>query len=417
VTSESPLRRQYAATRDLLDEARDVLLERVHCLPVAWAEARGWSSYLLALSEHALDTADTLGIGKWFLADCDCPASLRDLARRVEELCVLPRWELPENPSVDWPFTGARKRQQIAAVLHHLRAFYPRIGQLVDVGAGRGQLTTRAARALSVPALGLERNSERVAVARLLARLLDENAQVEFLTTDFITDALDSEASALERLERVPDRLLLALHGCGELGDALVRSAVSLSAHVLLLACCPQKIRTKERPSLAACGPTLPKEVLGLANVLSRTAGIEGSLASELATKEARLALRTLFEARGIAVPAGEEMRGVNRRKVHAGLAALALAAFQVRGLPHPSESELRAAAALAHDQYLARRRLSLPRSMLGRVLEIFLALDRAMFLLTAGYDVRVVELFPVEVSPRNIAVLGRIGQYTGAPI
>jgi hypothetical protein len=45
---------------------------------------------------------------------------------------------------------------------------------------------------------------------------------------------------------------------------------------------------------------------------------------------------------------------------------------------------------------------------MLGRVLEIFLALDRAMFLLAAGYEVRVVELFPVGISPRNIAVLGR---------
>ena len=397
--------RQHAAARDVLDEARDLLLGRVDSLPVPWAEARGWSSYLLALSEDALTKADTLGIGKWFLADPDCPTSLRELARRVEGLGVLPHWALPEHPSedprIEWPFTGARKRRQIAAVLHLLRAFYPRISQLVDVGAGRGQLTTQAARALSVPALGLERDSERVAVARLLAG----DAKVEFLTTDIFL----SETSPLENLPRVPDRLFMALHGCGELGDALVRSAVSLSAHVLLLACCPQKIRAQGRPSLGGCGPTLPKEVLGLANVLSRTAGIEGSLASALATKEARLALRYLFETRGIAVPAGEEMRGVNRRKVHAGLSVLALAACQARGLPPPTESELRAAATLAHEQYLARRRLSLPRSMLGRVLEIFLALDRATFLLAAGYDVRVVELFPVEVSPRNIAVLGRI--------
>jgi hypothetical protein len=417
---ESLIRRQHAAARDLLDGARDLLLGRVDFLPVAWAESRGWSDYLLALSEGALDTADTLGIGKWFLADPDCPTTLRELARRVEGLCVLPHFELPEDPSEnskgDWPFTGARKRQQIAAIVHVLRTFYPRICQIVDVGAGRGQLTTRAARALSVPALGLERDSERVAVARLLARLVDkkakedakEDAKVEFLATDiFITDSLAPDASPLERLERFPDRLLLALHGCGELGDALVRSAVSLSAHVLLLACCPQKIRAQERPPLVGSGPTLPKQVLGLANVMSRTAGIERSLVNELATKEARLALRYLFEARGIAVPAGEEMRGVNRRKVHAGLAALAQAACLARGLRYPNESELHAAATLAHDQYLARRRLSLPRSMLGRVLEIFLALDRAMFLLAAGYDVRVVELFPVEVSPRNIAVLG----------
>lgn len=411
--SESTIRRQHAAARDLLNETRDLLLGRVDgrvdALPVAWAEARGWSSYLLALSEDALAKADTLGIGRWFLADPDCPQGLRELARRVEDLCVLPQWnplEAPmEDPTIDWPLTGARKRQQIAAVLHALRAFYPRISQLVDVGAGRGQLTARAARALSVPALGLERDSERVTVARLLARLLVEDAKVEFLTTD----VFDSETLPLDTLERVPDRLLLALHGCGELGDALVRSAVSLSAHVLLLACCPQKIRARERPPLAEGGAPLPKEVLGLANVLSRTAGIEGSLVSELATKEARLALRYLFEARGIAVPAGEEMRGVNRRKVHAGLGVLAVAAFQVRGLPHPTDLELSTAATLAHDQYLARRRLSLPRSMLGRVLEIYLALDRATFLLAAGYEVRVVELFPVEVSPRNIAVLGRI--------
>lgn len=403
---EFSIGRQYAAARDLLDEVRDLLLGRVDSLPVAWAETRGWSGYLLALSEDALAKADTLGIGRWFLADPDCPTSLRELARRVEGLCRLPRFDLPAEPGMDWPFTGARKRQQIAAVLHLLHAFYPRISQLVDVGAGRGQLTTRAARSLSVPALGLERDSERVAVARLLAG----DAKVEFLTTDiFITDSLAYAASPLERLPPIPDRLLMALHGCGELGDALVRSAVSLSAHVLLLACCPQKIRAKERPSLDGCRPTLPKEVLGLANVLSRTAGIEGSLASTLATKEARLALRYLFEARGIAVASGEEMRGVNRRKVHAGLSVLAHAACQARGLPLPTESELRAAATLAHEQYLARRRLSLPRSMLGRVLEIFLALDRATFLLAAGYDVRVVELFPVEVSPRNIAVLGRI--------
>jgi hypothetical protein len=396
----SDIVQQHVLARDLLAETRDLLLGRTDTLPVAWADVRGWSGYLLGLSEDALASADGLGIGKWFLADPRCPASLRDLARRVEALCVLPRWEVPTAAPPDWHLTAARKRLQIAAVLHVLHAFYPRISQLVDVGAGRGQLTTRAARALSVPALGLERDRERVVVARLLAG----DAPVEFVNADVFA----AGKPPLAQLQPLPHRLLMALHGCGELGDALVRAAVGLSSHVLLLACCPQKIRGHERRPLSGGEPTLPKEVLGLGNVLSRTAGIEGSLASALATKEARLALRCLFEARGIAVPAGEEMRGVNRRKVHAGLAVLAAAAFQGRGLVAPCESELDAAAVRAHGAYLAQRRLSLPRSMLGRVLEIFLALDRAVFLLAAGYEVQVVELFPVEVSPRNIAVLGR---------
>jgi hypothetical protein len=399
------LQRQYVAVRDVLEETRELLLGRVDSLPVAWAEARGWGPYLLGLSDEAMDAADTLGIARWFLTDPDCPPSLRGLAHRVENLCLLPRWDLQEDCAEKWPFTSARKRRQIAAVLQLLRTFYPRISELVDVGAGRGQLTTRAARALEVSALGLERDRERVAVASLLAG----DANVEFVTTDVLAAAGSAgETSPLERLPRLPDRLLMALHGCGELGDAVVRSAVALSAHVLLLGCCPQKIRAHERASLVEKSPAWPKEVLGLANVLPRTAGVEGSLAKTLATKEDRLALRHLFEGRGIAVPPGEEMRGVNRRKVHAGLSALARAACTARALSLPTTSELRAAAGLAHEQHGPLRRLALPRSMLGRLLEIFLALDRAVFLASAGYDVRVAELFPVEISPRNIVVAGR---------
>ena len=390
---------RFQVARELLLETRDLLIGRADSLSADWALARGWADYLRALSDEALTSADTLGIAKWFLADADCPASLRDLAARVEAFCVLPRWQAPQEPAANWPATHARKRQQIEAVLHVLGAFYPRLSQLVDVGAGRGQLTTRAARALSVPGLGLERDPERVAVARLLAG----DAQVEFLAMD----VLAARPMPMEGLASGSACLLMALHGCGELGDALVREAVARSAHVMLLACCPQKIRGHERASLVGAGPILPKAVLGLANVLSRTAGIEGTLVSELATKEARLALRHLFEARGVTVLAGEEMRGVNRRKVHAGLPKLAQAACRARGLADPSESELRAAACYAHHRYQAQRRLSLPRSMLGRALEIFLALDRAMFLLAAGYEVRVLELFPVEVSPRNVALLG----------
>jgi hypothetical protein len=176
---------------------------------------------------------------------------------------------------------------------------------------------------------------------------------------------------------------------------------------VLLLACCPQKIRGPQRVALLPGGPTLPKKILGLANVLSRSQGIEGQLRQALATKESRLALRDLLAARGTTIPAGEEMRGVNRRTANAGVAAFAQAVCQVRGLPAPTPAEIAAAAAQAHAHYLDQRRLSLPRSMLGRALEIFLALDRALYLQRHGYATQVVELFPAAYSPRNLAVLG----------
>jgi hypothetical protein len=209
-------------------------------------------------------------------------------------------------------------------------------------------------------------------------------------------------------LPALPHRVLMALHGCGQLGDALVTAAVATGASVLLLGCCPQKIRDTRRDPLVPGGPSFPREVLGLANVLPRQEGVEGDLRDALAAKEARLALRELLAARGLSVPAGEEMRGVNRRKPSAGLAALAAAACQARALPPPTTDEILTASQRAHAHYLTERRLMLPRSMLGRALEIFIALDRALYLQQHGYRVHVLELFPSAITPRNLAVLAR---------
>jgi SAM-dependent methyltransferase len=293
---------------------------------------------------------------------------------------------------------NVRKRGQVAALLRLLRDEFAGVTEIVDVGAGHGHLTVRAATLLAVPAVGVERDPQRVAVARALAG----DRPVSFVAADVF-----AAESPLASLPPNPKRLLMALHGCGDLGDAVVTSAVATGARVLLLGCCPQKIRGVERAALVPGGPSFPREVLGLANVLARTAGVEGDLRQALATKESRLALRYMLAARGASIPAGEEMRGVNRRKANAGFAVFAEAVCRVRNFPAPTPGEVANAATQAHAHYLAQRRLSLPRSMLGRVLEIFLAVDRAMFLQSHGYDARVIQVFPTALSPRNLAVLG----------
>jgi hypothetical protein len=379
VLSRIALTAAYADVVALLADARDIVFERAEGTAPWWAVERGWGDYLLGISEAALERADALGIARWFVSDPLCPPSLHALAGRslavTARIPSLPR----EAASVDFPFMNVRKRGEVAAILRLLREVFSDLSEIVDVGAGRGQLTTRAAAALSVPTLGLERDPQRVAVATALAG----NLPVRFLTAD----VLSPTDNPLLSLPAKPDRLLMALHGCGELGDALIEAAVATRSSVLLLGCCPQKIRGQQRDALLVGGPSFPRKILGLANVLSRTEGIEGELRCALATKEARLALRYLLAARGFA--------------------GFAQAVCAVRGLPLPTPSELAAAATQAHAHYLAQRRLSLPRSMLGRPLEIFLALDRARYLESHGYGVHVVELFPVATSPRNLAVVG----------
>jgi hypothetical protein len=388
----------HARVTALLAETRDLILQRGDA---TWAQALGWHEYLLGISEADLEHADTQGSAAWFAADAHCPPSLRALAERT--LAVTTGLPKPTTPAAELPtelpFTNTRKRVQVATIVALLRSEFPQLSEIVDVGAGRGQLTTQAASRLAVPALGLERDPERVAVARALAGTVP----VRFVTADVL-----SSEQPLLALPALPHRVLMALHGCGQLGDALVTAAVATGASVLLLGCCPQKIRGTQRDALVPGGPAFPREVLGLANVLARTQGVEGDLRDALAMKEARLALRELLAARGIVVAAGEEMRGVNRRKPNAGLAVLAAAACRARALSPPTPDEIVSASQRAHAHYLVQRRLMLPRSMLGRALEIFIALDRALYLQQHGYRVHVLELFPTNVSPRNLAVLGR---------
>ena len=55
--------------------------------------------------------------------------------------------------------------------------------------------------------------------------------------------------------------------------------------------------------------------------------------------------------------------------------------------------------------QYARGRRLSIPRALLARALEVFVLLDRALHLEEHGFDVAIGTLFPSDVSARNLAL------------
>jgi hypothetical protein len=57
--------------------------------------------------------------------------------------------------------------------------------------------------------------------------------------------------------------------------------------------------------------------------------------------------------------------------------------------------------------QVMIQRMLAagLIRNALGRVLEVYLQLDRAIYLEEMGYTVQVEEFFDEELSPRNIGI------------
>jgi SAM-dependent methyltransferase len=371
--------------------------------PPAWCRERGWSEFLLSLGDQELHACEEHGPALALRAIADAPPELAALAERVGRVTALPRLRVPglSLPPAALRGVPARKREQLAALLGVAAPWAARADRIVDVGAGSGHLARIAAELFQRETLALEREALRL---RTAARRTEARAvQIGGLPVRFAAADVGRERLELERAD-----LAVGLHACGELGDRLVLAAATAQCDLLLCSCCFQKISTPERVMLSRGGGALRlrKSVLGLANLTAGAMGVEASLEENLRTREVRLALRRLLLARGLDVATGEEMRGVNRRRAQAGFSELAKAVLAARRLTPPTAAELHAHARAAEREYAAMRRLSLPRHLLARLVEVTVVLDRAALLEERGQHVRVAELFERRVTPRNTVLL-----------
>lgn len=376
---------------------RDVLERRVDAPVVPdWCESRGWTQFLLELDDAAVTAAEAHGLASVLPDLRTAPASLTELARAVTSATELPRLggstplEAEALRSVRF-----RKRAQLSALLSAVSGMAPQAERIVDVGAGSGHFTRLSAELFERDAVGLEHNPARVASARKRA---EHSTRASFVSVD--------ARSAFGLTAR---DLAIGLHACGELGDKLIEAAGSAQCDLALVSCCLQKISSAERAPLSTpateAHAQLRREHLGLANLTAQPQGVEASIDVTIAARQTRYALGQLLRARGIALEPGAEMSGVNRRQANAGLRRVAERACAARQLPPPSDAEVAAHETAARRDYAVIRRLSLPRSMLARLVEVLVSLDRAAHLEERGLAVSVATLFERGVSPRNIGI------------
>lgn len=380
---------QLAAVRDVASPVRDIFEQRVDDARVpGWCEARGWAPFLLGLTDAELSEAEAHGLATTLPQRA--PESLRELARDVTRVTALPRVQgATQLDGEALRNVRLRKRAQLAGLLAAVASMAEAAERIVDVGAGSGHFTRLSADLFQRESLGLEQNPERVASAR-------ERSTAPLAS--FVA------VNALSELRLAAGDLAIGLHACGALGDHLARAAASASCGLALVSCCLQKIPSDVRLPLSG-GLPLRREHLGLANLTSQPRGVEASIEVTIGARQTRYALGQLLRARGVALEPGAEMSGINRRQANAGLAVVASRALALRKLATPTDAELAHHDALAARDYALIRRLSLPRSMLSRLVEVLVTLDRAAHLEEAGLAVRVATLFDRGISPRNIGI------------
>lgn len=374
----------------LLKDCADILGDRATGAgPPPWCVVRQWDAYLLALDDTHLHAAEHGGA----LPAAGMPPTLAAHLERVARVAHLPPLvEVTRGPAMRR--AGPQKRVQVAAFVEACRARLPAPSRVVDVGSGHGHLTRSLSAAWHSAAVGVDWN------ARLLrtARTLSTQDGVAFV-----------EANALAGLPAAgPGDVWVGLHACGALGDALVRHALAARVPLALVGCCPQKTDGPFRAPFDDAAPVLGRAVLGLANVTPRATGVEVDVQVDLAARTAREAVLDLLRQVDASLAPGEEMRGVNRRVARRGIHALAAAAFLRRAWPVPTETHVNAAWARAVANQARARRLAVPRVVLGRAVEVFLALDRAAALHTAGFAVEVGTFVLPSCTPRNIMVVAR---------
>ncbi|TWC41525.1 methyltransferase family protein [Pseudomonas sp. SJZ079] len=329
------------------------------------------------------------------------PAPFAQLAQqagaltRVGELPQQPAVKPPARFSVDVP---GRKWQQILAFGSSLQ-FQQAPQHWLDWCAGKGHLGRVLAHD-GRPLTCLEHNPQLVSSGQKLSQrlaLIAQHVEQDVLAADAI-DQLTHEHTPV------------ALHACGDLHVRLLQLASSAGCRQLAVApCCYNRISTPGYQPLSSAAQAsdlqLSLDDLGLPLSETVTAGTRIRRQRDLS-----MARRLAFDI------LQRELRGIDEYLptpslppswLNKDLADYCTDLAALKGLPAPPPSYDWAELQTQGWQRLAQvRNLELLRALFRRPLELWLVLDRALYLQEQGFTVRLGSFCPQQLTPRNLLLL-----------
>ncbi|MFF7707488.1 methyltransferase [Pseudomonas sp. NPDC007930] len=349
------------------------------------------------LRQHSVEHADAAQANPYALP---APAPYPALAEHAQALCELPA--LP-SAAVAAPPQGlatgvpGRKWAQIEAFASHLMFAAP-TRQWLDWCAGKGYLARRLA-AGGAPARCLEWDPALVSAGQALSER--HGLAVQHLAQDVL---------AAGAAEQVPaGSTPVALHACGDLHLRLLALARQAGYPQLAIApCCYNRTQAEQYQPLSRAGQAsglhLSRQDLALPASEAVTAGRHVRR-----QRDQSMAFRLAFDLWQRAL--GGHDRYLNTPSVpvawlHKPLRQWCLDMAAVKGLAVATEPDW----AHLEQQGWARlaqvRNLELLRNLFRRPLELWLVLDRALYLQEAGYQVQVGTFCPPALTPRNVMIL-----------
>lgn len=320
-------------------------------------------------------------------AEAERLAAVADLPRQVTA-------DLPARFSVDVP---GRKWQQILAFSASLR-FDQAPRHWLDWCAGKGHLGRVLAHS-GQPLTCLEHDPALVTSGAALSQRLGIAARhVE-------QDVLAGGAAEQLLAEHSP----VALHACGDLHVRLLQLASAAGSKQLAIApCCYNRTAASSYRGLSTAAQASPLDLSldDLALPMSETVTAGNRVRQQ---RDQSMAWRLAFDQ------LQRELRGLNDYLPTPSLPASwlqkSLAEYcrdlaALKGLPIPGARNWQHLEAAGWQRLAEVRNLELLRGLFRRPLELWLVLDRGLYLQEQGYDVRLGQFCSPSLTPRNLLLL-----------
>ena len=375
-----------------------------------------------------IDLLDSLSEKELYDVDCkrDIPAlngsSFREFVQTIKTLTEVPKIpESPELPLEMWAFHGVKKKkkheiQKIVPVLKNLRD-QRHFDYVVDIGGGVGHLSRVLSHYHQIPSISIDQNSEfqEIGKERLKKfRKLDGAQDVTFMNLTF---GKKEDQAALEKVFHEKS-VSLGLHTCGPLANKLIQNTIDHHSMGLLnFGCCYYRINPEADFPLSNF---YKENNFTRLNLFGLSLATRSHAAMELSTYQTKERVKNYRYALHLFL-----MKHYNNKY------ATDVGECQIQTYWKPFQYYIREKLAelkIEHtftDEYFnefyadpsLQRELrvmflcNIIRWQLGRALEVYLQLDRCLYLEEQGYDVKLEQYFDEELSPRNLGILALLKQ------
>lgn len=374
------------------------------------------------LEELAALSADEL-----FDFDCKRPVAklndskLMSFLNPLLQLCQLHSLEMDSEkkrvPQLEnWAYQGVKKkkRHEIDQMAPEIQKVFLKLKclQVVDIGGGVGHLARILAHYYQIPTISIDQNKEfqEIGAHRLKKfRKLPGAKDVRFInaTLDF------SDKNLILKNEIDGQSFLLGLHTCGALGNTLLRAGNLFQSRVILsFGCCYYRLNPDSDLWMSQF---FQENKFCRLNLFGLTLATRSHAEDDRSTFETKIRVKMYRNALHLFLL--EKYN--NKHETDVGECPIHIYWRPFAQYISMKLSELKIDHQYTHEDFEifynsieTQKKLkqmifcNLIRWQLGRALEIFLLLDRALYLEENEYDVSFKTYFQESLSPRNIGIL-----------